>query len=190
MPFLSDVLIVDATGRFGWLAGRVLADLGGEVIKLDPAGTDRSRCDWRAFNVNKRVLDLDWAMPAGEAQLEALLARADICLLTPSPSAPPGLFDPRALRARHPRLVVVAITPFGAVGPRRGWRASDIEVMAAGGAMALTGEPDGVPLRISEPQAYGCAGAAAATGALTALYRRAVTGRGDLVDVSAQAAVV
>src|SRR6266700_3475532 len=154
MPFLSDVLIVDATGGFGWLAGRVLADLGGEVIKLDPPGTDRGRCDWRAFNVNKRV------------------------------------FDPRALRARHPRLVVVAITPFGAVGPRRGWRASDIEVMAAGGAMALTGEPDGVPLRISEPQAYGCAGAAAATGALTALYRRAVTGRGDLVDVSAQAAVV
>ena len=62
--------------------------------------------------------------------------------------------------------------------------------MAAGGAMALAGEPDGVPLRVSEPQSYAWAGAQAATGALVALYRREATGSGDLVDVSAQAAVV
>jgi benzylsuccinate CoA-transferase BbsE subunit len=187
MALLTDTLILDATDRFGWVAGRVLADLGGEVIKLDPPGTDRSAADWRAFNVNKRLLDLD----AGAAdRLEELLARADICLLTPATFDLGGRLDPRGLRARYPRLVVVAITPFGSVGPRRAWRGTDIEVMAAGGAMALAGEPDGVPLRVSEPQSYAWAGAQAATGALVALYRREMTGRGDLVDVSAQACVV
>ena len=187
---LADVLIVDATDRFGWLAGRVLADLGADVVKLEPPGTDRSRPEWRAFNVNKRVLDLDPAKPSDQARLEGLLARADICLLTPASSAPGGPLDPDALHRRHPRLVVVAITPFGRIGPRSAWRASDIEVMASGGAMFLAGEPDGVPLRISEPQAHGWVGAQAANGALVALYRREVTGEGDLVDVSAQASVV
>ncbi len=190
MALLAGILIVDATDRFGWLAGRVLADLGGEVIKVDPPGTDRSSPHWRAVNVNKRVLDLDPATPADRPQLEELLAKADICLLTPATFDGGGWLDPPALRLRYPRLVVVAITPFGSAGPRSGWRGSDIEVMAAGGAMALAGEPDGVPLRVSEPQSYGWAGAQAATGALVALYRREATGRGDLVDVSAQACVV
>jgi benzylsuccinate CoA-transferase BbsE subunit len=87
-------------------------------------------------------------------------------------------------------LVVVAIRPFGGVGPRSTWRASDIELMAAGGAMALAGEPDGMPVRVSEPQSYGWAGAHAAVGALVALVRRDATGRGDLVDVSGQASVI
>jgi crotonobetainyl-CoA:carnitine CoA-transferase CaiB-like acyl-CoA transferase len=190
MALLRDTLIVDATDRFGWLAGRILADLGGDVIKLDPPGTDRNRPDWRAFNVNKRVLNLDPSSPDHRPRLEELLAKADICLLTPATFDGGGWLDPRTLRKRCPRLVVVAITPFGSAGPRSGWRGTDIEVMAAGGAMALAGEPEGAPLRISEPQSYGWAGAQAATGAMVALYRRAVTGRGDLVDVSAQASVV
>jgi len=185
---LANTLVVDATDRFGWLAGRVLADLGADVVKLDPPGTDRGRPEWRAFNVNKRVLDLDPGQSADRERLEELLAKADIYLLTPASAAAP--FDPEALRARHPRLVVVVITPFGRAGPRSGWRASDLEAMAAGGAMDLAGEPDGEPLRVSEPQAYGWVGAQAATGALVALYRRDVTGRGDLVDVSVQASVV
>jgi benzylsuccinate CoA-transferase BbsE subunit len=186
---LAGIFIVDATDRFGWLAGRVLADLGGEVVKLDAPGTDRSSAVWRAFNVNKRTVDLDPAKPSDQIQLAELLEKADICLLTPA-SEPGGPFDPDTLHARFPRLVVVAITPFGRVGPRSGWRATDIEVMASGGAMFLAGEPDGTPLRISEPQASGWVGAQAATGALVALYQREVTGKGDVVDVSAQSAVV
>jgi crotonobetainyl-CoA:carnitine CoA-transferase CaiB-like acyl-CoA transferase len=190
MALLSDTLIVDATDRFGWLAGRILADLGGDVIKLDPPGTDRSGPDWRAFNVNKRVLDLDPAVPADRLRLEELLAEADICIVTPAKFDFGGWLDPHRLRESYPRLVVAAITPFGKAGPRGAWRGTDIEVMAAGGAMTLAGEPDGVPLRVSEPQSYAWAGAQAATGALVALYRRETTGRGDLVDVSAQASVV
>jgi len=190
MPLLSDIVIVDATDRFGWLAGRILADLGGEVIKLDPPGTVRRRPEWRAFNANKCVLDLDAQAPADRLRLDALLDKADICLLTPATFDFGGRLDPRALRARYPGLVVVAIRPFGSAGPRRHWRASDLETMAAGGAMTLAGEPDGMPLRVSEPQSYSWAGAQAATGALVALYRREMTGCGDLVEVSAQASVV
>jgi benzylsuccinate CoA-transferase BbsE subunit len=179
---LTDVLIVDATDRLGWLAGRLLADLGAEVVRLEAPGSDCDRPQWRAFNVNKRVVRIE----AGQAGLEPLLARADICLLTP----PAHGLDPEALHARHPQLIVVAIRPFGRVGPRAAWKASDIELMAAGGAMALAGEPDGVPVRVSEPQSYGWAGAQAAAGALVALYRRQRTGRGDLVEVSGQASVL
>src|SRR5262249_5313600 len=141
---------------------------------------------WRAFNANKRVLALDPA--SSRAQIEALLAAADICLLTPGASA--FDLDPAVLHRDHPRLVVVAIRPYGGVGPRPEWKAGDPGLMAAGGAMALAGEPDGVRVRVSEPQSCGWAGSQAAIGALTALYRREATGRCDLVDVSAQASVV
>jgi benzylsuccinate CoA-transferase BbsE subunit len=187
---LGDVLVIDATDRLGWLAGRVLADLGADVIKIDGPGTDRTRPDWRAFNVNKQVLDTDPKNPAAsKADLEALLAKADICLLTPSPDSDPAL-DPDDLRERYPRLIVVAITPFGRTGPRSGWRATDLEIMAAGGAMSMAGEPDGVPVRVSEPQSHSWAGAHAASGALVALFQRERTGQGDLVEVSAQSSVL
>lgn len=184
---LKDVLVIDATDRFGWLAGRILADLGAEVVKIDTPGTDRTRPDWRAFNVNKRVLEAD---PVDGGALGALMGEADICLVTPQPGESGGAFDPDELCAAYPRLVVVAVTPFGRTGPRKDWRATDLEVMAAGGAMSMAGEPDGVPLRISEPQSYCWAGAHAAMGALTALMRRDATGRGNLVEVSAQSSVV
>jgi crotonobetainyl-CoA:carnitine CoA-transferase CaiB-like acyl-CoA transferase len=190
MSLLSDTLIVDATDRFGWLAGRILADLGADVIKLDPPDVARGRSDWRAFNANKRVADFDPCDDAGRRKLEALLAKADICLLTPGTFDCAGLLTASDLRQRYPRLIVVVITPFGRVGPRSAWRASDLEVMAAGGAMALAGEPDGMPLRVSEPQSYSWTGAQAATGALVALYHREAMSQGDLVEVSAQAAVV
>src|SRR5262249_23084498 len=187
---LSDVLIIDATDRLGWLAGRVLADLGADVVKLEPPGSDRSRADWRAFNVNKRIPELDPDPASARSRVEELLRTADICLLTPAASIPGTCLDPLALRRDYPRLVVVAIRPFGGVGPRSAWKASDIELMAAGGAMALPGAPGGRPGRVREPQPHGWAGAHAAMGALVALFRRDATDRGDLVDVSAQASVI
>src|SRR5262249_29388495 len=143
---LSEVTIIDATDRLGWLAGRVLADLGADVVKLEPPGIDRSRPEWRALNVNKRLLQIHPQGNAGRARLEDLLRAADICLLTPAPSGSGPCLDPSALRRDYPRLVVVAIRPFGGVGPRKDWKATDIELMAAGGAMALAGEPDGMPM--------------------------------------------
>src|SRR5262249_60486333 len=109
----------------------------------------------RAFNVNKRILDLDLQAPSDRARLEDLLRAADVCLLTPSDSS--SCLDPQALRENYPRLVVVAIRPFGGVGPRSAWKASDIELMAAGRAMAPAGEPDGQPGPGSGTPSHGAA---------------------------------
>ncbi len=199
---LSDVLVIDATDRLGWLAGRLLADLGADVIKIEPRGSDRDASQWRACNVNKRIIEFDAAQAADRERIVSLLGAADVCLLTPglreradiassfSTIRNSAALDPDVLRKNYPRLVVVTMRPFGSVGPRSRWRGSDLEIMAAGGAMALAGEPDAMPVRVSEPQSCGWTGAQAACGALIALYKRNATGRGDLVEVSAQACVV
>src|SRR2546430_4555611 len=78
---LSDVLIIDATDRLGWLARRLLADLGADVIKLEPPRTHRSPADLRAFHVNKRVFELHPRTPAERTPVAGLLAPADNFLL-------------------------------------------------------------------------------------------------------------
>ncbi len=188
---LNGQRVLDCSDRLGWLAGRVLADLGAEVTKIEAPGADVSSSEWRALNVNKQLVALDPASPAGRQEFDRLAAAADILIATPRPGlGETRLFDFERLSKINPRLVVVAITPFGLTGPKAQWLASDIEIMAAGGAMSLAGEPDGAPLRVSAPQSYAWAGAQAAVGALIALAARRRIGRGQLVDVSAQAAVV
>jgi crotonobetainyl-CoA:carnitine CoA-transferase CaiB-like acyl-CoA transferase len=181
--------VVDATERLGWLAGRLLADLGARVLKLERPDADLASPHWRALNVNKRLVRFDFDSAQSAGRLGELAAEADILLATPSPSQG-ELFHYEKLSARHPALILVSITPFGLSGPKAGWLASDLEIMAAGGAMSLAGEPGGTPLRVSAPQAYAWAGSQAAVGALIALHHRRATGRGQLVDVSAQAAVI
>ena len=190
-PILQGCVVLDCTGRLGWLAGRLLADLGAEVIKLEVPGADVSSSDWCALNVNKRLVRIDPADPGGRRTLDQLAASADILIATPRPGPDEArLFDYARLSAINERLIVVVISPFGLTGPKADWCASDIEIMAAGGAMSLAGEPDGAPLRVSSPQSYAWAGGQAAVGALMALAARWRTGRGQLVDVSAQAAVI
>lgn len=173
---LRGVRVVDATGRLGWLAGRLLADCGAQVVKLESPGADLASPHWRALNVNKRL---------SFQGLEEALGDADILLATPSP----GQFE--FFRSQSGgKAVIVCITPFGMTGPKAGWLASDLEIMAAAGAMSLAGEPGGMPLRISAAQAYAWAGSQAAVGALIALQYQRKTGRGQLVDVSAQQAVI
>lgn len=188
---LAGLSIVDCTGRLGWLTGRVLADMGAAVLKAEAPGADLSSADWQALNVNKRLLRLDLRGRDAAAALDRLAAVADILIATPQPG--PGdqaLFDYGRLSRVNPRLILVAITPFGLAGPKSHWCASDIEIMAAAGAMSLAGEPDGEPMRVSAPQSCAWAGAQAAVGATMALAARARTGRGQVVDVSAQAAVI
>ncbi|MCC7325788.1 MAG: CoA transferase [Burkholderiales bacterium] len=188
---LGGIAVLDATDRLGWLAGRVLADLGADVTKVEAPGADLVDAEWRALNVNKTLVELDFERTADGERFDALAAASDILLATPVPGAAAArLCDYARLAPRCPRLVVVTITPFGLMGPKSGWQASDIELMAAGGAMSLAGEPGKTPLRVSAPQAYAWTGAQAAIGALVALHHRAASGRGQQVDVSAQAAVI
>ncbi len=188
---LAGLSILDCTGRLGWLTGRVLADMGAAVVKVEAPGSDLSSPDWQALNVNKRLLQLDLQGRDAAAALDRLAAVTDILIATPEPGGGDyALFDFERLSRVNPRLILVAITPFGLAGPKSHWYASDIEIMAAAGAMSLAGEPGGEPMRVSAPQSCAWAGSQAAVGATMALAARARTGRGQLVDVSAQAAVI
>lgn len=188
---LSAYRVLDLSNRVGWLAGRLLADLGADVIKVEGPGVAIDAPDWQAYNVNKRLLRLDLETSEGRSQFDRLIDHVDILIESVLPGEPAAAWlDPARLRQRNPRLIQVSVTPFGADGPRAEWLASDLELMAAGGAMSLAGEPGDTPLRVTVPQSYSWAGAQAAVGALTALIHRTATGQGQRVDVSAQAAVI
>ncbi len=188
---LEPYRVLDCSDQLGWLAGRILADLGADVIKVEPPGATLDDPAWRANNVNKRLVSLDLGTAAGRAAIRRMAASADFLIETAAPgSAEADLFDPDALNAANPKLIHISVTPFGRTGPRAQWLASDIEFMAAAGAMSLAGEPGGEPLRVSVAQSYSWAASQAAVGAMVALTHRTATGRGQHVDVSAQAAVI
>ena len=190
-PMLAGIRVLDLSSRLGWPAGHILTDLGADVIKIEPPGADLDDADWRPFNVSKRLLQIDPASKAGRRAILVMITRVDILIETAEPGDPASdWLAPERIRALNPDLIHVSITPYGHTGPRAGWRGTDLEIMAAGGAMGLAGEPDGEPLRISVPQAHSWAGAHAASGALMALLHRQAGGGGQHVDVSAQASII
>ena len=198
--------VLDLTGSLGFLTGKIFGDLGADVVKVEPPGGDPERrwppflsgeqgppqsLYWLAFNANKRGITLSLEEPRGRELFVRLAKKADFIL----ESFAPGTLDRwdlgyERLREENPSLILVSITPFGQEGPYRDYLGSDLEIMAAGGAMSLAGEKDGEPMRVTVPQAPMWVGAEAAMGALTALAYRALTGRGQRVDVSAQVAVM
>jgi crotonobetainyl-CoA:carnitine CoA-transferase CaiB-like acyl-CoA transferase len=205
MLLLRPYRVLDLTGALGFLTGKIFGDLGADVVKVEPPGGDAARrwppflsgdnapqsLYWLAFNANKRGVSLNLEDSRGRELFVRLAKKADFVV----ESFAPGTLDGwglgyERLREENPALILVSITPFGQEGPYRDHLASDLEIMAASGAMSLAGEKDGEPMRVSVPQAPMWVGAEAAMGALTALAYRAATGRGQRVDVSAQVAVM
>src|SRR5438034_299155 len=154
---LDGTRVLDLTREPGFFAGKLLGDLGADVVKVEPPGGDPARrrppfwggiADpersllWLAMNTSKRGVTLDLARPRGRALFLELAARADAVLAT---EPTPGLGWPE-LRAQNPRLVHVALTPFGETGPRAGWRGSDLTVTATSGNLYSTGDPDRAPV--------------------------------------------
>lgn len=194
--------VLDLTGPLGFVAGKVMADLGAEVVKVEPPGGDPSRkwppqieggdgVFWVAANAGKQSITLDLESAAGRRLLRQLAAKADFVL----ESFSPGTLQEwdlgyEVLCRGNPSLIMVSITPFGQSGPYAGFEAFDLEIMALSGAMSLAGEEGGEPMRITAPQSPYWVGVEAVMGALTALAYRSRTGRGQHVDVSAQAAVL
>jgi crotonobetainyl-CoA:carnitine CoA-transferase CaiB-like acyl-CoA transferase len=199
---LSPYRVLDLTNERGLLCGQVLGDLGADVIAVEPPGGsparrlgpfyhDRPHPDrslfWWAYSRNKRAVTLDIDRDSGRALLLRLVERADFLIESDRPGAlaARGLgYD--ELAAVNPGLIYVSITPFGQEGPKAGYADSDLVVTAAAGPLAMTGDHDRPPVRVSVPQAYLHASADAAVGALVALFARHRTGRGQHVDVSAQ----
>jgi len=204
--FLSPYRILDLTDELGFLCGKVLGDLGADVIKVERPGGDparkigpffRNQSDpekslyWFGFNNNKRGITLNLESARGRELFARLVARVDFLI----ESFIPGYLDRldlgyAALSRINPRLVHTSITPFGQSGPYSRFRASDIEIMAMSGCMSLTGDPERAPLRITFPQSYQWTASYASVGTLVAHLHRQRTGEGQQVDVSAQACML
>lgn len=199
--WLRGLRVIDLTDAGGLLAGRMLASLGADVIQVEPIGGAPARAEgpfdeqgrglwWSAYAAGKRSLALDLDTDGGWRLLDALLEASDILLASGAPVdlMSQGL-DPETLSARHPRLIIVTITPFGWSGPKADWPATDITLWAAGGALAPHRDSEGPPLRIASPQAWLHAAGDAASGAMIAHFARLKMGRGQHVDISVQQAV-
>lgn len=185
-------------------AAKLLADLGADVVKIEPSGGDEARrrgpfpkhqADpeqsglFLYLNTNKRSVTLD---PVADwpAFLGAI-AWADLLIhnYTPRQITELGL-DFGALTAHNPHLVVCAITPFGLTGPHRDYEATELTIAHGGGWAWLSpngaDDPTLPPLKAGGHQADFQVGAAAATVAAAALYRALSTGVGELINLSAQ----
>jgi crotonobetainyl-CoA:carnitine CoA-transferase CaiB-like acyl-CoA transferase len=176
-PLLAGVRVVDLAGEPAAMAGRILADLGAEVVLVEPPGGHPLRAQphrFLAWAAGKTSVVVDHP---DDARLDELLATADAVIETPGF---PGSWELDPERAPH--AVWVTVTPFGRTGPRSAWRASDLGVMASSGNMYATGDPDRPPVRCSEPSGYAHVGGETAYAVLAAL----ASGPPLRVDVSMQ----
>ncbi|MBN1691128.1 MAG: CoA transferase [Dehalococcoidia bacterium] len=203
---LDRIRVLDLTDDRGFLCGRILAEMGADVIKVEKPGGDPARnigsfyhdendpeknLNWFAYNLNKRGITLDIASNDGWTIFLKLIKKSDIVI----ESFPAGYMqqmglDYVVLKAMNPRIIMTSITPFGQTGPYRDFAASDIVVQAMSGYLHLCGDPGHPPVRISIPQAYLHACGEAAIATMMALYHRESSGEGQYVDVSAQQSIV
>ena len=191
----------------GGYAGKCLADLGADVIKIEPPTGDPVRAlgpflDDREGpltgipfvfgNTSKRSVVIDVARPEGAALVRDLARAADLLIEDGAPGALDALgLGVDTLRAAHPGLIVVSITPYGQTGPRRAWRGTDLTTHAVSGIAMTTplkvGDSNTVPpLRPGGRHADYVSGMAGAALALVAVHGRRRSGRGTHVDLSMQ----
>ncbi|MFN0029532.1 MAG: CoA transferase [Acidimicrobiales bacterium] len=179
---LQPYRILDASGRDGWMAGFLLAQLGAEVFLAEPPGGHPRDVWFSAYNRGKHSVKV-----AAPEDLVAFAADVDVVIAQGS-GAEVAWLEP--LRAAHPTLVTLALTPFGGTGPKADWLASDLTLMASSGQMAVTGDFDRPPVRTALPQAWMHACCEGVVGVLVALTERARSGLGQGVDCSVQASVL
>ncbi|MFC1869141.1 CaiB/BaiF CoA transferase family protein [Thermodesulfobacteriota bacterium] len=205
MPF-SPYRVLDITDEKGYLCGKIFADLGADVIKIEPPGGDSGRNSgpfyhdipdknkslfYYAYNTNKRGITLNIDTNDGQDIFKRLVKDADFVI----ESFNPGFMDKNglsysALSGINPRVIMVSITPFGQSGPYKDWKASDIVSMAMGGLSHIAGNPDRAPARVCIDQTCSLGSVQAAMGAMIAHYCREAGGKGQYVDVSIQESVV
>jgi crotonobetainyl-CoA:carnitine CoA-transferase CaiB-like acyl-CoA transferase len=204
---LAGIRVLDLATPAAELAGRVFADLGAEVLKIEPPGGCASRRTppfakgregdpegslyWRAYGLGKKSLVLDLERAEGRARFRELARGADVLI----ESFTPGTLDAlglgyEALARENPALVYASVTPFGQRGPEAKSPATDLTLAAAGGLLNLQGDRDRAPVPIGWPETSHHGAVQAAADALLALLERRRTGLGQHLDSSMQAAVV
>ena len=194
---LQGVRVLDFTRVLaGPAASLALADLGAEVLKIEPPGTGdetRSFPPFRAgeshyflsVNRGKKSIVVDLKTAAGVALVKDLAAKCDILI----ENYRPGVMDRlglgyEVLSAINPRLIYCAISGFGMTGPLRDRPSFDIVMQALSGALSVNGEPDRPPTKLGIPLGDLVGGVTGPMGILAALYERSVSGRGRLIDIS------
>ena len=193
---LDGVRVLELSQPQTMLAGQILADLGADVIAVEPPGGAAGRrlgpflddrvglersLAWHALNRNKRGVTIDVDGTDGRDAFERLAATADVVI-----EAAPARFAALADRG----LVHCAVRPFSSAGPKSGYAFTDRPVIAAAGLPAYTGDGDRAPLFAPVPQAMMEAGCEAAIGVLAALAARERDGEGQRVDVSMRVAAM
>ena len=192
--------VLDLAGPAGLHCTKLLADMGADVIKIEPPSGEESRrippykddiphpetsLYFLHFNTNKRGITLDVATSDGRAILLQLARKADVVIETyPIEQSERLGLSYAQLSAVNARLVVASITPFGRLGPWRDYKADDIAGIALGNLLYISGERGKAPLQPAGELAYGMASTYAAFGVAVALYRRVASGRGQHIDVS------
>jgi crotonobetainyl-CoA:carnitine CoA-transferase CaiB-like acyl-CoA transferase len=202
-PLLDGIRVLDLATQRAELAGRLLADLGAEVVKIEPPAGTPSRglapfdggngesLYWAAVGAGKHSLVLDIEAAGDRETLLGLVRYADVFIESFEPGYLDGLgLGERALRDLNPLLIYVSVTPFGTKGPKARWPATDLTAEAAGGRVGLQGDADRPPIPVGYPQAAFHAGARAAADAVIALNERDLSGLGQHLDTSMQEAVI
>jgi crotonobetainyl-CoA:carnitine CoA-transferase CaiB-like acyl-CoA transferase len=203
---LAGIRVLDLADERAELAGRLLADLGAEVLKVEPpegvssrrlppfdehVGHKRASLYWASVGVGKLSTVLDLTREPDRDRLRELARIADILIESSDPGALDAIglgYD--ELSRWNPRLIYVSVTPYGRSGPKAHWPATELTLEAAGGRLAVQGDTDRPPIPIGYPQAAFHAGAQAAADAIIALNERELSGRGQRLDASMQEAVL
>ena len=194
---LQGIRVLDFTRVLaGPAASLALADLGAEVVKLEPPGSGDETRSFPPFrdgeshyflsvNRGKKSIVVDLKTEAGLALARDLASKSDILI----ENYRPGVMDRlglgyAALAVLNPRLIYCSISGFGMTGPLRDQPSFDIVMQALSGALSVNGEPGRAPLKLGIPLGDLVGGINGPIGILAALYERSVTGRGRLIDVS------
>jgi crotonobetainyl-CoA:carnitine CoA-transferase CaiB-like acyl-CoA transferase len=192
---LAGLRVLEMADEKGETCGRFLADLGADVVRVEPPGGARSRrlppfhgatsLSFVVRNANKRSVTLDLGAPVDRECLLRLLDTADVWLETTSPGTLAALgLGPDDVLARNPGLVITSITDFGQTGAYRDWKANDTVHSAMSGILSRSGLAGRDPLPPPPGMAYETSAIQAAWATLVAYWNRLETGRGDHVDFS------
>ena len=199
--------VLDLSGPEAVFCGKLLADYGADVVRVEPPGGDPSRSRgpfaddeegpdrslyFLFYNTNKRSITLDLQAERGRDLFRSLVAQADVIV----ESNPVGYLDSiglgyEDLRQINPGIVMASVTPFGQTGPWKDYKSNDLIALASSGFMQITGEPDGPPMRQGNDQSHFPGAQYAAASILGALYHRDFGGgEGQHIDVSLQEALI
>ncbi len=202
---LGGIRVLDVSDELGAYASRLLADLGADVIRVEPPGGDRTRTTGpiiaradgsrpvSAFdlfvNAGKRSVTLDYTSPESRDVFLELVRTADVLIEGADLAVESAGLTHERLREERPELVHVQITPFGRDHLPRWSPADDLVIMAAGGLLHLGGYPDVGPIVAHGGQSRFAGSIFAAVSVLAALIGREESGEGTLIDVSSQECV-